>query len=148
MRIVAVCGMGSAPLSKKKNLSKKKKSLSKKQIFQKKTSKKKTCQKKNPCKKNNLSKKTCQKKKTCQTCQKKPQSFDRWCEGFCSTGRCLTSSRKRVCYTRVQPSPSRADRCRGDDPEHSGNLHCASDCVGNLRGSVCGSDPGTEFGDH
>ena len=34
------------------------------------------------------------------------------CRGCCSTGLWLTSSLERVCYARVQPRPSGADRCR------------------------------------
>ena len=77
-----------------------------------------------------------------------PATFYHCCVGFCSTGHCLISSFERVCYARVHPGPSAADRCRGDDPKHSGNPHCASDHFGNSRGSDCGEDPGTNCGDH
>ena len=41
----------------------------------------------------------------------------------------VTSSLRSVCCDRVQPSPSGTDRCRGDDPEHSGNPSCAKTVI-------------------
>ena len=47
-----------------------------------------------------------------------PEGFScRCCRSFCSTGLWLISSLERVCYTREQPSPSSADRCKRDYPE-------------------------------
>ena len=51
--------------------------------------------------------------------------FHFWCGGFCTTGRCFTSSLWSFFWAPVLSSPSGTDSCKWDDWEHCGKPCCA-----------------------